>query len=68
MRNVNVNESQNQQSCQMSVMVSVFESMTNEQLLQEQLSLENEIEAATERLRKVENEIFYRYNPECRQH
>ena len=62
----NVKVQDDTQSLQSCVMVSVFESMTKEQLLDEQLSLNKEIEASTERLRKVENEIFYRNNPECR--
>ena len=51
-----------------AVMLSAFELMTDEQLKEEQRVLTAEIEAAEHRLNSVENEIFYRANPECRRH
>lgn len=50
------------------VMLSAIELMTDEQLKEEQRVLTAEIEAAEQRLKSVENEIFYRANPECRRH
>ena len=51
-----------------AVMLSAFELFTDEQLKEEQRVLTAEIEAAEHRLNSVENEIFYRANPECRRH
>jgi hypothetical protein len=51
-----------------AVMLSAIELMTDEQLKEEQRVLTAEIEAAENRLSSVENEIFYRANPECRRH
>jgi hypothetical protein len=51
-----------------AVMLSAIELMTDEQLKEEQRVLTAEIEAAEHRLNRVENEIFYRANPECRRH
>ena len=51
-----------------AVMLSVIELMTDEQLKEEQRVLTAEIEAVEYRLSSVENEIFYRANPECRRH
>jgi len=51
-----------------AVMLSAFELMTDDQLKEEQRVLIAEIEAAEHRLNSIENEIFYRANPECRRH
>jgi len=49
-----------------NVVLSVFESYSDSKLEEEKRLLEVEISAANDRLRSVENEIFYRKNPECR--
>ena len=59
---------QTEQCTIQNVVLSVFESYTNAELEEEKRSLEAEIEAANDRLRSVENEMFWRKNPECRQH
>lgn len=56
------------QSCKGGVMLSAFELMSDEQLKEEQRLLTAEIEASEHRLSNVENEIFYRANPECRRY
>ena len=43
-------------------MLSVFESYSDSKLEEEKRLLEVEISAADDRLRSVENEIFYRKN------
>lgn len=63
-----VNEATNPACFLGTVMLSAFELMTDEQLKEEQRVLTAEIEAAEHRLSSVENEIFYRANPECRRH
>lgn len=63
-----VNEATNPACFLGAVMLSAFELMTDEQLKEEQRVLTAEIEAAEHRLNSVENEIFYRANPECRRH
>lgn len=45
---------------------SAIERMTDDELAEEQRVLNAEIEAATQRLRGVENELFYRQHPECK--
>ena len=45
---------------------TAIEQMTDSELLEEQRVLEATIEAARDRLGSVENELFYRNNPECR--
>ena len=50
------------------VVLSAIERMTDDELSEEQRVLNAEIEAATQRLSSVENELFYRKNPECRRH
>jgi len=47
-------------------MVSAIEKMSDDVLKEEQKDLTAEIEALNDRLRSVENEMFYRSNPECR--
>jgi len=61
-----INEAANPACFLGAVMLSVFELMTDEQLEEEQRVLTAEIEASQERLSSVENELFYRANPECR--
>lgn len=51
-----------------NVVLSSIERMTDEELAEEQRVLSAEIEAATQRLSSVENELFYRKHPECRRH
>ena len=63
-----VNEATNPACFLGAVMLSAFELFTDEQLKEEQRVLTAEIEAAQERLSSVENELFYRANPECRRH
>lgn len=48
------------------VMLSVYEKMTTEKLKEHKRVLAAEISAMEDSLRTVENEIFYRENPECR--
>jgi hypothetical protein len=45
---------------------SAIERMTDDELAEEQRVLNAEIEAATQRLCSVENELFHRQHPECR--
>lgn len=63
-----INEATNTACFLGAVMLSAIELMTDEQLKEEQRVLTAEIEAAEHRLNSVENEIFYRANPECRRH
>ena len=51
-----------------AVMLSAIEIMSDDELKEESRVLTAEIEAAHQRLSSVENEIFYRNNPECRRH
>ena len=51
-----------------AVVCSVFETYTIEQLIEEERILNAEIEAATQKLSKVENELFYRSHPECKRY
>jgi hypothetical protein len=44
----------------------VFETYTIEQLIEEERVLNADIEAATQRLSNVENELFYRSHSECK--
>jgi hypothetical protein len=48
--------------------LSAIERMTDEELAEEYRVLNVEIDVATQRLSSVENELFYRKNPECRRH
>jgi len=64
----NLNEAESPQLNIGAVMLSAIELMTDEQLKEEQRVLTAEIEAAEHRLNSIENEIFYRANPECRRH
>ena len=50
------------------VVLSAIERMSDEELVEEYRVLNAEIEAANQRLSSVENELFYRKNPECRAH
>ena len=40
--------------------------ITTAELIEKERLLNNEIEALNDELRGVENELFYRKNPECR--
>ena len=55
-------------SRQLFVSGSAIEIMSDDELEEESSVLTAEIEAAEQRLSSVENEIFYRNNPECRRH
>lgn len=50
------------------VMLSVYEKLDTEKLKEHRRVLAAEIAAMEDSLRTVENEIFYRENPECRPH
>ena len=50
------------------VILSAIERMSDDVLKEEQRVLTAQIEASHERLSSVDNEIFYRNNPECRRH
>jgi hypothetical protein len=50
------------------VVLSVFEKYTDGDLKEEERVLKAEIDAATERLSSVENELFYRRFPNMRPH
>ena len=49
-----------------AVMRGAFLGLSDEKLKEKLKELENEREAIDFSIRKVENEIFYRNNPECR--
>ena len=48
-------------------MLNIYEKFSTEELIEKERILNAEIEALQNSLNRVENEIFYRKNPECRE-
>ncbi len=50
----------------MAEIISIYESMTTEELKEKERELYSLIESARETLDRIENELFYRKYPECK--